>query len=287
MNIFLLTVITLVILYPLYFTVIASISDPHAVQRGEVILWFKKFTLDPYKNVFANKEIWTGYKNSIINTVIVVLFSLSLTMPAAFVLSRRDLKGKKFLTNYFIFTMYFAGGMIPSYLLVKNLGLMNTRWALILPAGFSVYNMIIARTSMQSTLSEELFEAAKIDGCSIFGMFFRIALPLSKAIIAVIALYVAVAHWGSWFNAMLYIQDKDLYPLQYVLRGILIQNQQMDIIDTSGMDGELITSQLMRAYMAQGMKYSLIFISAAPMLAAYPFVQKHFVKGVMVGAVKQ
>ena len=286
-NLVLLLMITLVILYPLYFTVIASLSDPYAVVRGEVLFWIKDFTIEPYKNVFANEEIWTGYYNSIINTVLAVLYNLVITIPAAFVMSRRNLKGVNLFMGFFVFTMYFSGGMIPSYLLVKDLGLMNTRWALILPIGFSVYNMIIARTFFQSTLSEELFEAARIDGCSVFGTFFKIVLPLSGAIIAVIALYVAVGHWNSWFNALLYITDKKLYPLQYILRSILIQNQEMNIINTQGMqNAEMVQYFVRRKYMAEGMKYSLIFISSLPMLIAYPFVQKYFVKGVMIGAIK-
>lgn len=282
-----LIIFTLIVLYPLYFTVIASVSDPYAVAKGEVVLWIKDFTLEPYKNVFANEEIWTGYKNSIINTVILVLYSLCLTIPAAFVLSRRDLKGKTVLTNFFIIIMYFNGGMIPLYLVVKSLGLLDSRWALILPAGFSTYNMIIAKSTIQNSIPEDMYDAARIDGCSIFRVFFNIVLPLSKPIIAVIALYVAVASWGSWFDAMLYITDKELYPLQYVLRGILIQNQELKIIKTGSMNGELIESMMRRQYMAEGMKYSLIFISSLPMLIAYPFVQKYFVKGTMIGAVKE
>lgn len=286
-NTALLIVIALVTLYPLYFTVIASVSDPYAVVKGQVVFWFKEFTLEPYANVFANKEIWTGYANSIINTGIVVVYSLCITIPAAFVMSRKGLWGKKFFTGFFLLVMYFSGGMVPYYLLIKNLHLMNTRLALILPAGFSVYNMIIARTSIQVNLPEELCDAARIDGCSIFGIFFRIVLPLSKAIIAVIALYVAVGSWSSWFDAMLFIKDKKLYPLQYVLRGILIQNQELKVMSTGSINGELAQAMMRRRYMAEGMKYSLIFISSLPMLAAYPFVQKYFVKGAMIGAVKE
>ncbi len=282
-----LIIFTLIVLYPLYFTVIASVSDPYAVAKGQVVLWVKEFTLEPYKNVFLNKEIWTGYRNSIINTIILVIYSLSLTIPAAFVLTRKDLKGRKFFTNLFIVIMYFNGGMVPLYLLVKNLGLLDTRWALIIPAGFATYNMIIAKTTIQNSIPEELYDAARIDGSSIFGIFFKIVIPLSKPIIAVIALYVAVASWSSWFDALLYITDKDLYPLQYVLRGILIQNQELKVINTGSMSGELIESMMRRQYMAEGMKYSLIFISSLPMLIAYPFVQKYFVTGTMLGAVKE
>ena len=285
-NLGLLLLLAFVTIYPIYFVLIASVSDPYAVLRGEVMLWVKDFTLEPYKNVFANKMIWTGYLNSIINTVILVAYNLALTIPAAYVMTRKELKGRKVLTWFFMITMYFGGGMVPSYLLIRDLGLMNTRAALILPAGFSVYNMLITRASIQSNIPGELFDAARIDGASPFTMFFRIVLPLSKAIIAVITLYVAVGAWNSWFPAMLYITDKDLYPLQYVLRGILLQNQQMTVLTTDGITPELIEAQMRKKYMAQGMKYSVIFIASAPLLIAYPFVQKHFVTGVMIGSVK-
>ncbi len=286
-NVILLVLITLVIIYPLYFTVIASFSEPYEVAKGNVIFYPKGFTLEAYANVFRNDDIWIGYKNTIINTILTVIYNLIVTIPAAYVMSRKGLKGKGALMGYFVFTMYFSGGLIPGYLLVKGLGLMNTRWALIIPAGFSVYNMIIGRTFFMSNMPDELYEAAKIDGCSEFGIFFKIALPLAGAIIAVIALYVAVGTWNSWFNVLLYITDKKLYTLQYVLRAILIQNQEMSIIDVGKMSNtEAVTALMRRKYMAEGMKYSIIFIASLPMLIAYPFVQKHFVKGVMIGALK-
>ncbi|MBE6884119.1 MAG: carbohydrate ABC transporter permease [Ruminococcaceae bacterium] len=286
-NLILLVIITIVTLYPLYFTVIASFSDPYEVAKGNVIFWLKGFTIEPYTNVFINDDIWIGYRNTIFTTVITVIYNLVLTIPAAYVMSRKGLKGKGILMAYFVFTMYFGGGLIPSYLLIKQLGLMNSLGALIIPAGFSVYNMIIARTFFQSNMPDELYEAAKIDGSSEFGIFFKIALPLSGAIIAVISLYVAVAAWNSWFNVLLYITDKNLYTLQYVLRSILIQNQTLNIINTETMENtEAVQALMRRKYMAEGMKYSVIFIANLPMLIAYPFVQKHFVKGVMIGALK-
>jgi len=286
-NLILLILVTIVTIYPLYFTVIASFSDPYEVVKGNVIFWIKGFTVEPYTNVFINDDIWIGYKNTIINTVITVIYNLVLTIPAAYVMSRKGLKGKGILMAYFVFTMYFGGGLIPSYLLIKQLGLMNSLGALIVPAGFSVYNMIISRTFFQSNMPDELYEAAKIDGSSEFGIFFKIALPLSGAIIAVISLYVAVSTWNSWFNVLLYITDKNLYTLQYVLRSILIQNQTLNLIMTDSMENtEAIQALMRRKYMAEGMKYSVIFIANLPMLIAYPFVQKHFVKGVMIGALK-
>lgn len=285
-NIILLLIITLITIYPLYFTVIASFSDPYAVAGGKVILWPIKMTLEPYINVLKNDDIWIGYRNSIINTTVVVLYSLALTLPAAYALSKKVLRGRNVIMAYFVFTMYFSGGMIPFYLLIKNMGLMNNRLALILPAGFSVYNMIIARAFFQSTIPEELYDSAKIDGCDEYRTFFQIVMPLSKAIIAVVALYVAVSHWNSWFRVLLFIDKKALYPLQYVLRYTLILNQQLTIVEYENMNIEELENLLRRQYMSEGMKYSIIFISALPMLIAYPFVQKYFVKGVMIGSIK-
>ena len=285
-NIFLLILIVFIVAYPLYFTLIASLSNPYAVSRGEVIFWVKDFTFEPYANIFINDDIWLGYANSIINTVIVTFYNLVLTIPCGYVLARRGVFGKRVLMTYFVITMYVSGGMIPGYLLVKQLGLIDTRWALIIPAGFSVYNMIITRTFFMSNISEELYEAAQIDGCNEINTFFYIALPLSKAIIAVIALYVAVAHWNDYFSALLYLSSKRLFPLQYVLRNILILNQQMKNIITSSMSEKMVESLRQRSLMAEGMKYSTIFISSLPMLIAYPFVQKYFIKGVMIGALK-
>lgn len=278
--------VVIVIVYPMYFTIIASLSNPYAVSRGDVIWKIVGFTLEPYQNVVRNTQIWMGFYNTIINTVVVTLYNLVLTIPCAYVLSRKALPIRNVLMTYFMITMYFSGGMIPSYLLVRDLGILNTRWALILPVGFSVYNMIIARSFFQSSFSQELFDAASIDGASEFKVFTSIVLPLSSSIIAVIALYVAVANWNSYFNALLYVDDKDLFPLQYVLRNILIAEEAMSIGDMSSMQVEEIDEILRRQLMAKGMKYSLVFIASAPMIAIYPFVQKHFVKGVMIGAVK-
>jgi len=285
-NLFMILFIGATVIYPLYFTVIASFSDPYEVARGNVVFWVRKFTTEPYKNVFINDDIWIGYRNSIINTILIVVYHLAITIPAAFVMARKKLKGRKILMGYFIFTMYFGGGLIPYYILIRDLGLINLRWALIIPSGFGIFHMIIVRTFYQTTIPDELFEAAKIDGCREPGIFFRIVLPLSGAVIAVIALFTAVGAWNSWFDALLFITNRKLYPLQYVLRSILIQNQQMNIINTDSMNALAIQSLMKRKYMAEGMKYSLIFVSSLPMLIAYPFVQKHFVKGVMIGSIK-
>ena len=284
-NVIFMLLVLLVALYPLYFTVIASLSSPYEVMRGNVILAPKGFTIDAYRNVFMNDDIWIGYRNSTFYTIVGTLYALCLTIPCGYVLSRKELPGKNLFMVYFMITMYFSGGMIPSYLLVKELKLLNTPWALIL-GGMSVYNMIITRTFYKNSIPDELYEAAKIDGANEYRTFFQVALPLSKSIIAVIALYVMVGIWNSYFNALLYVTNRDLYPLQLILRNILLLNEQMKLIDVSAMDEDMIADANKRALMAEGMKYSLIFISSLPMLIAYPFVQKHFVKGVMIGAVK-
>lgn len=278
--------VMIVIVYPMYFTIIASLSNPYAVSRGEVLWRVVGFTLEPYQNVVRNTQIWTGFYNTIVNTVLVTFYNLALTIPCAYVLSRKVLPIRNLLMTYFMITMYFSGGIIPSYLLVRDLRLLNTRWALILPVGFSVYNMIIARSFFQTSFSQELFDAASIDGASEFKVFTAIVLPLSGSIIAVISLYVIVSNWNSYFNALLYVDDKSLFPLQYVLRNILIAEEGMSVGDMSSLQVEEIDEILRRQLMVKGMKYSLVFIASAPMIAIYPFVQKHFVKGVMIGAVK-
>ena len=273
-------------LYPLYFTVIASISDAYNVYRGEVFLLPRGFTFEAYTLVFQNKEIWTGYMNTIYYTVMGTALNLLLTIPTAYALSRKRMLGRTFLMYIFLFTMYFSGGMIPTYLLYKNMDLINTRWVLILHGGISVYNVIVTRTYFQNNIPEDLFEAARIDGSNEFGIFFRIVLQLSGPILAVIALYYAVSHWSAYFSAMIYTSDVAIQPLQVVLRRILILNQSAFVDAIESGDPELIANAEKRQHMALTMKYSLVFIASAPMLIAYPFVQKHFVKGMMVGSVK-
>ena len=285
-NTVLLLLVVLIIIYPLYFTIIASFSEPYALMRGEVIALPVGFTMEAYTNVLKNSEIWLGYLNTFFYAAIGTLYGLAVTIPTAYVMARKQLKGKNLWMAYFMFTMYFSGGMIPGYILIKNLQLLNTRWALILPAGMSVYNMIIGRTFYQSNIPDELYEAAKIDGANEYRIFFNIALPLSGSIIAVLALYILVGQWNSYFPALLYLTEDSMYPLQLVLRNILLFNQQFSVIETSSMSSAQLEAMMRRQMMAETMKYALIFISSLPVLIAYPFVQKHFVKGVMIGAVK-
>lgn len=287
-NVLLMAVIMIVILYPLYFTVIASFSDPYRLMRGEVLFLPKGLTLEAYKNVFINDEIWMGYLNTILYASTGTVYALVITIPTAYALSRRELRARGPLMVYFMFTMYFSGGMVPAYVLVKQLGMLNTRWALVIPAGMSVYNMLIANSFFKSSIPKELYEAALIDGANEYRIFFQVALPLSGAVIAVIALYTLVGHWNSYFSGLLYLNDEDKFPLQLILRNILLMNQQMNMnLEAMGsMDSRQLEAMQRRAMMAEAMKYALIFISSLPVLVAYPFVQKYFVNGVMIGAVK-
>jgi len=283
-----LVLIAFVRLYPMYFTIIASISDANYVYTGKVSFLPKGFTLEAYQMVFRNKSIWLGYGNTIFYTVTGTAFSLFLTIPTAYALSKRRMLGRGFLMTLFLITMYFGGGMIPTYLLMNDLGLINTRWVMIISSGLSVYNVVVARTYFQNNIPETLFEAARIDGANEFVIFMKLVIPLSAPIIAVIALYCAVGQWSGYFNAMIYITNDKLQPLQIFLRRILILNEQA--YDKVLMQGNATLEQIeaaeRQAHLALTMKFSLVFIASAPMLAAYPFIQKYFVKGMMIGSLK-
>ena len=279
-----LTLILFVVAYPLYWVIISSFSDPTAVSAGKVLLRPIGFTLKGYAEVFKNSQVMRGFFNSIVITFVGVCVNLAVTLPTAYALSRDNFSGKKPITIFYMITMFFGGGMIPTYLVVKNMQLLNTIWALVPPGCLSVYNMIVARTFFKSNISEELYEAGEIDGCTQSRFFFQIALPLSKAIIAIMVLYYGVGHWNSYFSALLYISDQDKYPLQLVLRNILITNQTAlsQTATTAAARAALQEQQ----QLIDVMKYSLIIISSVPVLIMYPLVQKHFVKGVMIGSVK-
>ena len=279
--------ITLLCLYPLYYTVIASVSSFTAVATGKVSFWPIDFQLKAYKAVFENDQIWMGYRNTIGYTVAGTIFNLILTIPTAYVMSKKKMFGHPVFTWYFLITMYFGGGMIPTYLLYKDLGLLNNPLVMVITGGLSIYNMVVARTYFSSSIPSDLYEAGRIDGCTEFGLFFKIALPLSMPITAVMTLYYAVGHWNSYFNAMMYLTKVDYQPLSLVLRRILIMNQSA--IDEAGLmtlDPALLADAAERANLAIVMRYALVLIASAPMLAIYPFIQKYFVKGVMIGALK-
>lgn len=275
------TVLMLIItLYPLIYVVSSSFSSGAAVGAGRVILWPVDFTLNGYKIVFKYKAVMTGYKNAAIYTVAGTLLNICLTTMVAYPLSRKNFQGRALVTTIFMIIMFFNGGMIPTYVMMSNLHLTNTRWAIILSGGISVYNMIIMKTFFQNSIPEELHEAAVIDGITDIGYLIKVVIPLSKAIFAVITLYYAVAHWNGYFNAMLYIRDQELLPLQNVLRSIINAAR----VDTSNIDDAELLAALTN--LADVMKYALIVVSCVPVLVAYPFVQKFFKKGVMIGSVK-
>lgn len=272
--------LTLAILYPLYFVVIASVSNPNMVASGDVLFLPKGFNLDGYRYILRDKRIWTGYYNTVRYTFFGTLFALFLTIPSGYVLSRKDMAGRNFIMKMLIVTQYFSGGLIPTYLVVKGLKLVDTPYVLMILGSFSVFNLILTRTFFLNTLPMELQEAAEIDGCGIFQYFIFVVIPLSKAIIAIMILYYAVGHWNSFFNGLIYVTKAELYPLQLILRDILITGQS---VDPEGLDPETLEHMKM---IARTIKYGVIIISSLPVLVMYPFVQKHFVKGVMIGSVK-
>ena len=274
--------VALVTLYPLYFVLIASISDPNAVAAGEVYLLPRNFMTIAYERIFQYKLVWTSYLNSIYYTVFGTAINVTMTMIAAFVMSRRRLVGGKLITWMMLFTMYFGGGIIPTYLNIRSLKMLNTVWAMVLPGAISTYNLIVARTFMKSTIPYELQEASMIDGASHIQFFLKVVLPLSTPIIGVLTLYYAVGHWNSWMGAMMYLRKKEQWPLQMVLRDILVQNQYTTA-DVEATDPE---TMLYLEKLREGMKYSLIVVASVPMLILYPFLQKFFVKGVMLGSLK-
>lgn len=263
--------------YPVYFVCIASVSSPTAVSRGEVLLLPKEINFRAYQEVFQDARVWLGYRNTIFYTLAGTALSLVFTIPASFSLSRKELPFRQGLMFFFTFTMFFSGGLIPTYFLMQNLNLVNTVWVMILPFSVSVYNLIVTRTFFQNSIPEDLFEAARIDGCSYTRFLFQIVLPLSKAIIAVIGLYYAVWYWNEYMRALIYVQDKNLIPLQLVLRNILVENQALE--------GSSLGAES-RRQLVDLLKYALIVVSTLPMLILYPLLQKYFEKGVMIGSIK-
>lgn len=273
-----LILVVLAVLYPLWFVVIASVSDPKLVASGQLSLLPKGPTLKGYDTIFHDARIWHGYANTILYSVGGTLLNMVVTIPVAFALSRREFKARRLIMFLFTFTMFFGGGLIPSYLLYKQLGILNTAWVFILPGAVSVYNVIITRSFFDTSIPEELHDAAQIDGMSYIGYFIRIVVPLSSAIIAVIALYYFVGHWNDYFTGLIYITDMKKWPLQNVLQQILLANQTQSNIASVG------AQQAQEA--AEQIKYGIIIVSTLPLLVLYPFLQKYFNKGVMIGAIK-
>lgn len=277
-NVILLIILAFLFLYPLWYVLVASLSSGQAIARGQVNFWPVGFNLDAYLKVFANPEIWTAYLNTIFYVVVGTVINLVLTTLGAYPLSRQDLYGRALFMGIIVFTMFFSGGLIPIYLNIRDLGLYNTRWALLLPPGISAFNLIVMRTFFQ-TIPDSLIESAKIDGANEFKILARIVLPLSKPVIAVMILFYAVAHWNSWFNALIFLRDRTLFPLQLLLREILIQASAAEM--ATGVSTREITT------VSDAIKYATIIVSTLPVLVIYPFLQKYFVQGVMIGAIKE
>ena len=277
-NAIFLTVLAIVILYPVYFIIIASISDPDAVLGGQVFLYPVKITFEGFEKILHRSDIWRGYLNTIWYTLVTVILSLFVTIPAGWALSRKTTPGRKFWMVFFIIPMFFGGGLIPFYNVMSGLHLVNSAWAIILPAILSVWNLFMTKTFFESSIPEGLLEAARIDGAGKFRTFLEIVIPLAKPIIAVMALYYAVGQWNSYFNAMIFLQDETKYPLQLVLKEILIASES-----TVGGSGETILQQYR---LANQLKYVSVIVSSLPVLCLYPFVQKYFAQGVMLGSLK-
>ncbi|MFS0612186.1 carbohydrate ABC transporter permease [Lederbergia ruris] len=276
--------ITAIVLYPLLYILSASISSPASVNTGEMWLIPKDVTLEGYKRVFQNNSIWNGYKNTIIYTISGVAVHLFILLPCAYALSRKGVPYKKAIMWFFLFTMFFNGGLIPTYLLIKDLGMINTTWAMIIPNALGVWSIIVARAFFQQNIPNELIEAAEIDGANDFYIFAKLVLPISAPIIAVMALFHGVGLWNQYFNGLMYLNESSMYPLQLVLREILILNQMDEQMAMSGIDFE---SYAETARIADIVKYAVMIVSALPLLIVYPFLQRYFVKGVLVGSIKE
>ena len=279
MNYVILTICFLLVAYPLYFIVIASISDPVDVNAGRVIFYPMKVTMDGYNRILEYKSFFTGYRNTLIYTGVGTLVNMVLTVPAAYALSRKDLVGRNAFMMMIAFTMIFSAGLIPTYLHIRDLGLIDTMWALILPGAVSTWNLIVARTFFQQTIPDDLLEAAQLDGATNAQFFVQIVLPLSKSILAVLVLFYAVGHWNSYQNALYYITSDDKRPLQLVLRSILFENTMGDMVE----DAANLAAQ---QRLGDLIKYGIIIASSLPLLILYPFLQRYFILGVMIGAVK-
>lgn len=277
-----LTLIALIVLYPIIYVVSCSFSSPDSIMSGKVILWPVDFTLDGYNAVLGYKKVWIGFRNSIFYTIVGTLINMFMTIICAYPVSRKDMPGRNILMMMYSFTMIFGAGMIPNYLLVRDLKMLNTVWAILIPGAIGVYNMIIMRTYFMSSIPGELLEASKMDGCGDTKFLVSVVLPLSKPILAVVSMYYIVAHWNAYFKAFMYLSDENLYPLQIFLKEILVASK----LEAAMLDDVLVTSSASTSGLQYIVKYALIVVACLPMMIIFPFVQKHFVKGVMIGAVK-
>jgi putative aldouronate transport system permease protein len=278
-----LSLFLLSVVYPLYFIVIASFSDPVLVGSGQIMFYPRKVTLEGYKKVLEYEAIWSGYRNTLFYTVFYTLLSLFMVMTAGYGLARKKFPGKGIIVAYITFTMFFNGGLIPTYLMMRSIHLDGNPLIIILMGSVNVYNIFITRTFLQSSIPDELFDAGTIDGCDHFRFFWKIVIPLSPAIIAVMVLFSAVSQWNSWFNALIYLKDKSQYPLQLILRNILVSVQtMMQEMSMSGTANDGASAVLL----IENMKYAVIIVSTLPIMCIYPFIQKYFVRGIMIGSIK-
>ncbi len=281
LNFIFITAFMLLVLYPIIFVISASFSDPDAIMSGEVWLYPVHPTLEGYMAALKYERIWTGFRNSLMYAGLGTVINVTLTVMAAYPLSRKDFAGRNIIMFIFAFTMWFSGGLIPTYILVRNLNMIDTIWAMLIPNAVGVWNIIITRTYLQTNIPVELLESARLDGCDDFRFIAKIVIPLSAPILAVISLFYAVAHWNSYFNAFIYLSKRGLFPLQLILREIILLNQADDML--TGFD---LADSEKRRYMSELLKYSTIIVSSLPVIIIYPFVQKFFIKGIMVGAIK-
>lgn len=273
-------IMIIAVIYPLWFIIIASFSNPADIANGEVWFWPKHWDLGGYKELFKQRQIWASYGNTVIYTLAGTFIALAVNIPAGYAMSRKDLFGRKWINIFYLIPMFVSGGLIPTYFVVKGFGLLDSFWVMVLPFSVSTYNIIVARTFFRSSLPESLWDAAQIDGCGTIRYFFQFALPLSKSVLAVIGLWTAVGLWNSWFNALIYLNKESLQPLQLLLRRILISNQSLLGAATGSMAQEL-------RRLSDMMKYAAIVVSTLPIMCLYPFLQKYFNKGVMIGAIKE
>jgi putative aldouronate transport system permease protein len=278
-NALLMVFVCVCIAYPLYFVVIASFTDPNVVNQGKILLWPVEPFLGGYERIFAYPPLWKGYINTIVYTSVGTALSLAVTLPCAYAFSRQDMAGRRVLMFLFTFTMFFSGGIIPLFLVIQRLHIYNTIWAMVLPGVVSVYNLIVCRSYFDSSIPRELLEASRIDGCTDFGFFFKIVLPVSSTIIAVMVLFYATAMWNQFMNALMFLSDQKKMPLQVIMRNLILINQA-NLMTTDA------SEVIMRQKLAEQLKYAVIVVSAFPLLVAYPFLQKYFAKGVMIGSVK-
>lgn len=284
-NIIIMLILLFVFIWPLWFVVISSFSDPYEVWKGNVLIWIKGFTLKGYQEMFKYEPIWVGYRNSLFYTIAGTLINMIMTILAAYPLSRKDWLPRRFWLKYCLITMYIGGGLIPTYLVIRGLHMTNTIWAMMIPCALSFYNVLIVRSYFMNSIPGDLQEAAELDGANPMQYLLKVVIPLSKPVLAVVGLYYAVGHWNDYYTALIYISDRNLIPLQTALREVLISSASIaDLLHSADSNTAMLMQQKME--LAQSLKYTSIIAGIIPMMIAYPFVQKYFVKGVMVGAIK-